>query len=351
MITKYVSQGLTVKEASSICCIAKSTYYWKSNGKKRGKRPSLNTCKHDGSIAPNSIVVDKIIEAITPDFHDYGYHMATDYLKQEGFIINKKKVYRLMNENKLLHPKIKRSQNLNKEFIKYSVPPLERPFATVETDIKYIYIHGERKNALLVTFICTFCRYATSWELSYSMKANQIADLIHEFMNDPIVKQYVNPNALNFTIRSDNGPQFIAKLLASTLGELGLKHEFIHPFTPQENGHIESFHNTVQRLVCNKYEFSDLKHARSVMKEFYYAYNYTRMMASLCSYPPVKFLKIWNLGYVGIMEKNKKQIFFLREKPTNALLVDLSAEELFSQNKYNTLVNQMSNYHEMSPVL
>lgn len=35
----------------------------------------------------------------------------------EGFIISKNKVYRLMKENKLLHPKITRSQNLKKEFI------------------------------------------------------------------------------------------------------------------------------------------------------------------------------------------------------------------------------------------
>lgn len=350
MIRKYVSLSMTVDEATQIVGIARSTYYLKVKGTKKGRKSSSYTLKIDGSIVDNSVVKDDILKCLDPEFHDYGYKMVTACLKEDGYIINKKKVYRLMKENHLLHPKV-RSAQVNKKYVEYTVPVLERPFATVEVDIKYIYIDGDRKNAFLLSFLCTFSRYVAIWDLSYSMKAEKVASLVEELLHHTLVNHFTQERALSFIIRSDNGPQFIAKLLAEQLKEHDLSHEFIHPATPQENGHIESFHNTVERLVCQKYEFLDLEHARSIFKAFFKAYNETRKMEALCNYPPLTFLKLWDLGSVGITEKNKQQRFFLREKPTSKLPVGISPEELFCQNKYNTLVNLMSNNYEMSPVL
>lgn len=350
MIRRYVSLGMSVDEAAGIVGIARSTYYLRIKGTKKGRRPSTHTLKIDGSIVDNSEVINAILMCLEPEFHDYGYKMVTICLKEEGYIINKKKVYRLMDENLLLHPKMKRIL-INKKYVEYTVPALERPFATIEVDIKYIYIHGEKKNAFLLSFLCTFSRYVATWELSYSMKAERVVSLINDLLHNPVVNYFVQGKGLNFQIRSDNGPQFVAKLLAEQLKKHDLEHEFIHPATPQQNGHIESFHNTVERLVCRKNEFSDLDNARSIMLGFFSAYNGTRKMEALCNYPPLTFLKLWDQEKIEIREKNKKQIFFLRERPTNAVLAGFSPEELFCQNKVNTLVNQMSNIYEMSPVL
>lgn len=350
MIRRYVSLGMKVDEAAEIVGIARSTYYLKVTGIKKGRRSSTHTLMVDGSIEHNSVVLSAIDECLGIEFHDYGYKMVTVCLKEKEYIINKKKVYRLMKENHLLHPKI-RSTPINKKYVEYTVPALERPFATIEVDIKYIYIHGEKKNALLLSFLCTFSRYVPTWELSYSMKAERVVSLLDDLLHNPVVNYFVQGKGLNFQIRSDNGPQFVAKLLAEHLKKQGLEHEFIHPATPQQNGHIESFHNTVERLVCRKYEFSDLDNARSIMIAFFSAYNGTRKMEALCNYPPLTFLKLWDQGKIEIREKNKKQIFFLRERPTNVESASFSPEELFCQNKNNTLVNRKSNVCEMSPVL
>ena len=334
---------MNVIEAASIMGIAKSTYYFKPTGKKKGKKPSAVTCKADGTMVDNSQVLEEIKKVLSVEFLDYGYKLTTHHLKQEDYVINKKKVYRIMKEAKLLHPRVKKGQSIGKQYIEFTVPALDRPFSTVEIDIKYIFIHGERRNAFLITFICTFSRYAGTWGLDYTMKANQVADLLQQFTSDPVIRYYIDKNNSKFTIRTDNGPQFVAKLLAKEMKKQGLNHEFIHPATPQENAHIESFHNTVERLVQRRYEFDDLDHAKTVFMNFYHTYNNIRIMAALCNNPPVKFLKLWEEGYVGIKLQNKKQIFFLREKPTNKLLVDLSPEELFVQNKFNTLNNRLLN--------
>jgi putative transposase len=302
-------------------------------------------------LVPNQVVVDEILKLIEPEYHDYGYQLSTDLLRQMDYKINKKKVYRLMQENNLLHPPTKKSAPLNRTFIKYTVPPLEGPFRTIEADIKYVYIHEENRNAYLITFLCTFCRYASVWDLEYTMKSKDIAELVFDLINDPVVRRYMVEQKIKIRIRTDNGPQFIARVLAAILESLGIAHEFIQPGTPQQNAHIESFHNTVTRLVCNRNIFHDLNHAREIFKNFYYSYNETRAMKSLLSYPPKKFLKLWESGIIGIKKNQKnKEIFIFREKPYPLHGLGSSPEDLFWVNKNNIFESKVLNPLEISPV-
>jgi transposase InsO family protein len=328
----------------------KSTYYYQPNGRPKGKRPSTHTW-HKGTMVANEVVVGEILKLIDPEYHDYGYQISTDLLKQKDYTINHKKVYRLMAENNLLHPPIKKTAPLNKTYIKYTVPLLEGPFKTIEADIKYVYIHEENRNAFLITFLCTFCRYAPVWDLQYTMKSKDIAELVFDLINDPEVKKYKQEQKIKILIRTDNGPQFIARALADIFESLDIAHEFIHPATPQQNAHIESFHNTVTRLVCNRNIFKDLKHARGIFKEFYHAYNETRAMKSLLSNAPKRFLCLWESGIVGITKnKRNKEIFFFREKPHPEFGLGSSPEVLNRVNKNNIFESNVLNPMEISPV-
>jgi putative transposase len=352
IVGSYVSQGLRVFNVCPIAGIKKSTYYYRSNGKSKGKKASTHTFKLDGSMITNDIVLEEIIDIISPEYHDYGYQVVTHQLRSRGYIINPKKVYRLMKVHKLLHNKIVKRDRQNKVYIKHTIPPLEAPFVTVEADIKYIYIHEQKRNAYLITFLCTFCRFAVVWDLSHSMRSNQIIALVMDFMNHPTVKENIDRQRLNVKIRTDNGPQFIAKNLANVLDEVKIKHEFINPGTPQENGHIESFHSTVTRLVCSKNIFSDLSHAKKTFSEFYYAYNYTRVMKALLHNSPSNFINLWKSGVIGIKrDKNNKEIFCFREKPPTLKVVDFSSEDLIGLNKSSIFDRSFINQNKISPVL
>jgi putative transposase len=352
IVRSFVSKGLKVDNAVRIAAIKRSTYYYKPNGKAKGKKPSTHTLHLNGESICNDIVLQDIIQIITPEYHNYGYQVTTELLKEKGYIINHKKVYNLMNKNNLLHPKIFKNKNLNKQYIKYTVPPLEHPFATIEVDIKYIYIHLQKRNAFLTTFLCTFSRYAVVWDLSYSMKSNQILDLVFDFLNHVITRQNLNKQNVNIKIRTDNGPQFIARQLAEAFEKLNIKHEFIYPATPQENGHIESFHSTVSKLVCSRNIFADIEHARKIFTDFFIAYNNTRVMKSILYNSPANFLRLWESGVIGIKKnKRNKEIFFFTEKPTKNYLVDSPVEDLFLHDKNNTFVNSFNNHQKNSPVL
>ena len=351
IVCRYVSKGLNVSNAVVIASIKKSTYYYRPNGRPKGKRPSTHTLKYDEGMVSNDIVVKEIINLISPEYHDYGYKVSSELLRRMGYKINSKKVNRLMRDNNLLHPQTMKQEPLDKLWIKYTSPPLEGPFKTVEADIKYVYIHGENRNAFLLTFLCTFCRYAPVWDLAYSMRNDQIIDLVMDFIHHPIVKENRDKGNMKFIIRTDNGPQFIAKQLAKVLDSMGITHEYIHPGTPEQNGHIESFHNTVTRLVCNRNIFGNIIHGRSIFQEFFYVYDNTRVMKSLLYYPPKQFLELWKSGLIGIKkDKRNKEIFFFREKPLPNMEVGSSSEDLGMINKNNIFKESVLKPLEISPV-
>ncbi len=310
LINKFVARGMKVAKATYIAGIAKSTYYYKPNNKLKGKKPSKTTI-FKNMIVDNAILLDDMKKILGREFNDYGYIRTTMALRDLGYRINPKKVYRIMKENNWLFPK-KRKKNLNKKYVKFTTPLPDFPFQVIEIDIKYVYIIGTQRNSYLITILDTFTRFAAEWVLEYNMKAQRVIDLIYKLQKNECIE-----NVPYISIRTDNGSQFIAKAFRELLEDNQMPHEYIHPGTPQENGHIESFHSTVEKNICKKYEFNSLQEAKETLKRFYDYYNNERIMKSILYLSPKNFLKLWYEGKIGIKREKNKQIYFFKEKPDN----------------------------------
>jgi putative transposase len=76
-------------------------------------------------------------------------------------------------------------------------------------------------------------------------------------------------NITSFTIRNDNGSQFIANVVREYLKEKGVTQEFTHVATPEENSYIETYHSIIQREVIERFEFESIHDAKAV----FYRYN------------------------------------------------------------------------------
>ena len=87
-------------------------------------------------------------------------------------------------------------------------------------------------------------------------------------------------------IRSDNGPEFIAKKLRKWLSEVGAKTLYIEPGSPWENGYCESFNGKLKDECLNGEIFYSLKEARVVIEKWRVAYNTVRPHSSLGYRPP-----------------------------------------------------------------
>jgi putative transposase len=312
IVCKMVSQGMITQKALEIASIPRSTYYYKSKGTRKGKQPSDYTL-YKGGIVSNDKVINSIENILSEDFIEYGYICTTHQLNDQGYKINKKKVYRLMKERSLLLPK-KPVKGQGKTYVKYTSPLCTAPFETIEADIKYIYIQGAKRNAYLITFLDVFTRMALVWTLQWDMKTTRVTGLIGRLFDQWLIPYNVDPLKIQVRIRTDNGSQFIAKRFRERLDDAHISNEYIHPGTPQQNGHIEAFHSTVSNLVCNKYILDTLEQATEIFSRFYDTYNYKRIMKATLYKTPYRFFALWNQGYIVSEVKDKKVNYFFREK-------------------------------------
>ncbi|MBU3632014.1 IS3 family transposase [Polynucleobacter sp. AP-Feld-500C-C5] len=87
-------------------------------------------------------------------------------------------------------------------------------------------------------------------------------------------------------IRSDNGPEFIAKELRSWLSGIGVKTAYITPGSPWENGFCESFNGTFRDNLLDGEIFYSLKEAQIIVGEWVKHYNHVRPHSALGYRPP-----------------------------------------------------------------
>lgn len=330
VVRKMVSLGMHTEKALMIASIARSTYYYKATGGKKGKRPTGFTLMN-GTMVSDSEVIKAINEILEQEFIDYGYIRTTEALKAMGYQINKKKVYRLMKEQGLLYPK-RYVKNHYKEYVTYSSPICTRPLELIEIDIKYIYIHGERRNAYLITMLDVFTRKALVWTLNWDMKTNRVIQLLNQLFTKWLIPLELNPKKVQVKIRTDNGSQFIAKLFRNHLNTAGIENEYIRPGTPQQNGHIEAFHSTLNKLVCKKYESDSISQARQTLTRFFDVYNNERIMKSILYKTPSEFYELWKNGLIKTEKINGKAKHFFRDRMSENQ-TSSSSESFNRQNK------------------
>ena len=131
-----------------------------SSSNSNSKRSSNSSNKEVIISVPDTVVKNDIKYLLSKEFVCYGYKKVAKYLKKYyGYIINSKKVYRLMKEMSLLLPKT-RPASIDIERVKNRKVHLVRPNELWQIDIKYLYIHGEKRNSYVCTIIDCFTKEA-----------------------------------------------------------------------------------------------------------------------------------------------------------------------------------------------
>jgi transposase InsO family protein len=87
-------------------------------------------------------------------------------------------------------------------------------------------------------------------------------------------------------IRSDNGPEFVAKALQAWIGAVGAKTAYIAPGSPWENGYVESFNARLRDELLDGEIFYSLREAQIVIESWRRHYNAVRPHQSLGYRPP-----------------------------------------------------------------
>jgi len=90
-------------------------------------------------------------------------------------------------------------------------------------------------------------------------------------------------------LRSDNGPEFVAKKLRNRIQAIGAEILYVEPGSPWQNGFIESFNSIMRDNLLNQYLFYTPREAQVRLNIFKQEYNEERPHGSIGGITPVMF--------------------------------------------------------------
>lgn len=209
-----------------------------------------------------------------------GYRMAWAKLRREGLRVNHKRVYRLWKQAGLcLARKRKRRRGT-----KGAVPlAAEYPHHVWTYDFVQDATSDGRKLRCL-TLMDEFTRIGLDIEINRRMPAKKVLEVLLQAF-----ERYGTPAY----VRSDNGPEFIAKLLTRALADCGVATHHIDPGSPWQNAFGESFNGTFRSECLDLELFHSVAEAQVIAETWRIEYNTERPHSSLGYLTPQEFYTKW----------------------------------------------------------
>lgn len=214
---------------------------------------------------------------LATEFGRYGYRRITALLKAQGWRVNHKRVERIWRREGLKVPKKqpKRGRLWLNDGSCIRLRP-ERPNHVWAYDFVSCRTHDGRAVRML-TLIDEFSRECLAIRAARNLKSDNILEILTELFTLRGVPEH---------IRSDNGPEFTAKVVRSWLPKVGVQTLFIQPGSPWENGYCESFNGKLRDELLNGEVFYSLKEVQILTERWRREYNTFRPHSSLGYRPP-----------------------------------------------------------------
>jgi transposase InsO family protein len=225
----------------------------------------------------NEIELRKRIVAVAAEYGRYGYRRVAAILRQEGFRVNVKKVYRIWREEGLKVPKKqpKRSRLWLADGSTIRLRP-ER----LNHVWSYDFVMDRTRDGRVIkmlTVIDEYTRECLAIEVRRKITSLEVIDVLAELFLKRGLPEHV---------RSDNGPEFVADALRSWFKTLDVAPLYIHPGSPWENGYIESFNGKLRDEFLNGEIFYTLLEAQVLIERWRRYYNTKRPHSALGYKPP-----------------------------------------------------------------
>ncbi len=210
----------------------------------------------------------------------YGYRMIGAKLRQEGWHMNIKKVYRLWRREGFKVPrKTRKKRRLGHSGNSCIRRRAEGPDHVWTWDfIHDRTTHGQPLKWFAITD--EYTRECLALEVDRGLTADGILDILTNLFLTRGVPRH---------IRSDNGPEFIATAIRRHGQQAGLEMLYIEPGSPWENGFAESFFSRLRDELLNCEEFANLAEARWFARRRQHEHNHERPHSSLDYQTPVQF--------------------------------------------------------------
>ena len=237
-------------------------------------RPTQRREKHIPSDEPR--LVKRMVE-LASEYGRYGYPRVTALLRAEGFGVNHKRVERLWRREGLKvpqrQPKRKRLWLNDGSCIRLR-PQYRNPVWS------YDFMMDRTRDGRvlkLLTIIDEYSRECLAIDVSRSITSEDVLDRLAQLFLERGTPAY---------LRSDNGPEFVAKAVREWLGKIGVGTLYIEPGSPWENGYLESFNGKLRDELLAREVFDTLLEAKVLVARWRRHYNQVRPHSSLGYRPP-----------------------------------------------------------------
>ena len=218
-----------------------------------------------------------LIIYMAANFGRVGYRQVCSMLKNSGVVINHKRVARIWREEGLKLPKkqVKRSR------IFLNDGSCVRLRAKHKNHVwSYDFVEDipmDNRKVRILNIIDEYTHECLASIPRRHFKAKDVIEVLADIMLFRGYPEY---------IRSDNGPEFIAKVLRGWLSDVGVITTYIEPGSPWENGYIESFNSRMRDELLNVELFGNLAEAKVLIGRWVRYYNGIRPHSSLGGRPP-----------------------------------------------------------------
>jgi len=228
------------------------------------------------------------IQKLAVEMPAYGYRRITAALRRGGWVVNHKRVLRLMRADNLLCLR-------NRAFVRTTDSDHQlRVYPNLARDLKVsglnqlwvadiTYIRLVLEFVYLAVILDAFSRRVIGWALGRTLEA----ELALEALRMAIARGRV---ASGLVHHSDQGVQYASGDYTELLSEQGILISMSRRGNPYDNAQAESFMKTLKYEEVYRTEYLDFADARRRIGKFIESvYNQKRLHSALGYLPPVEF--------------------------------------------------------------
>lgn len=275
-------QRYGVKRLCQLLGVARSSfYYWRSTAAARAAREAA-----DAALA----VRIRAVQAA----HDgtYGAPRITAELRDDGVVVNHKKVARVMRRHRIRGLRLRRRvQTTITDPAAAKAPDLiGRDFTAGAVNQRYVgditYLPvGERGFLYLATVIDLHSRRLAGWAIADHMRTDLVVDALH-------AAQRTRGNLDGAIMHTDHGAQYTSKSFAKACTAAGIRQSMSKVGSSADNALAESFNATFKReTLQGRRAFTDEREARLTAFRWLHRYNTVRRHSRLGQQSPINYEK------------------------------------------------------------
>lgn len=212
----------------------------------------------------------------------FGYRRVGRLLAAEGWRASLGRVFRLWRREGLKVPQKRRKRRR----LGMSANACHRRRAEHRDDVwcwDFVFDRTTSGSQLKwLSIVDEYTRECLTLQVARSITSEDVIDTLAELFAMRGVPKH---------IRSDNGPEFIAKAIRRWLESVSVQALYIEPGSPWENGYAESFHSRLRDEFLALEVFENLPAARRLTAAWREDYNHVRPHSSLGYVAPVEFAR------------------------------------------------------------